>query len=388
MKRNSFIYIFGLIILLSCNENSKLQNTKNKSISLIPTDTVVLHLPPDVKYNGHFQTYKYNQKECLGVNIWRENRVVIFDKKNGNVLDDFVMKSEGADGVGDVRGFHYLNNDSIFVIKKRSNKIFMINSKSEVKSKWELSNAKNIKFNNAVYASTNNFPLTFHNNKLYCKKFTDSYFGSVPYQNDNHLVIFNIKDTTVFNKTYSFPQEYDRNIKYNIDSYQQSCQINNKGNAIVCFYLTPDIYLYSDTGLIQSYHIPSRFVDEYGSYPKTDISKNLEARENFDIQKGNYRWIKYDKKRDYTIRLVLHKSELYDAEGNKNRLYDKEFSLQIINNKFELIGEQKFEKNLFYLWNIIPVEEGLLISINNDKNPNLEEDKLKFVLYKYSNEKI
>ncbi len=380
-------YSILFLFLVSCSNTNEQKQLNSKNISLIPSDTIILNLPADVKYGECFKVYKYKNEETIGTSLMRKNRVLIFDKNKGTILEDFKIEKEGPNGVGYARGLLYINNDSIFVIRRTSNKIYLINSKSEIKKKWITSDAKNMAFHNNVYASANDFPLAYHNDKIYCKKFTNSYFGDKAYQNDNHLVIFNLKDNTIKNNVYSFPKEYKREIKYNIDSYSQSCQINKDGNAIVCFYLTPDIYLYSDTGLINSYNIPSKYVnDNYDEYPKTDISKDITARENFDIQRGNYRWLKYDKKRDYIIRLVLHKSELYDEEGNKNRLYDKEFSLQIINNKFELIGEQKFTKNTFYLWNIIPVEDGLLISINNDKNPSLEEDKVKFVLYKYSNE--
>ncbi len=96
----------------------------------------------------------------------------------------------------------------------------------------------------------------------------------------------------------------------------------------------------------------------------------------------------YDEQRDIIYRLVLHAMEPYDADGNKNKFWDKPFSIQIIDSTFTLIGEVDFPAKQYDFRNIIPTKNGLLISLCHNNNPILEEDKLKLARFQLVNTNV
>ena len=110
-----------------------------------------------------------------------------------------------------------------------------------------------------------------------------------------------------------------------------------------------------------------------------DVNALVRATES--AQYGN---LMYDKYRNVYYRFAEMPCELakdethYDTHAPKAR----EFSVIILNDKFDIIGETKFPGNKYFYRMSFVGKDGLYISENNLANPEFDENKLVFSCFK------
>jgi hypothetical protein len=71
-----------------------------------------------------------------------------------------------------------------------------------------------------------------------------------------------------------------------------------------------------------------------------------------------------------------------NSKNERNTLWNKPISVIILDKNFKKVGETLLEENLYDFRNWIVTEEGLLICNSNPNNPDIEENKLKFSVFK------
>ena len=102
------------------------------------------------------------------------------------------------------------------------------------------------------------------------------------------------------------------------------------------------------------------------------------------MEKPKYFHMMYDRYRNVYYRFAempckLAKDETpYDNFAPKAR----EFSVIILNDKFDIIGETKFPGNKYFYRMSFVGKDGLYISENNFANPEFDENKLVFSCFK------
>ena len=101
-------------------------------------------------------------------------------------------------------------------------------------------------------------------------------------------------------------------------------------------------------------------------------------------EEPKYSHIMYDKYRNIYYRFVEMPCELADNETPYDESAPKarEFSVIILNDKFEIIGETKFPGNKYFYKMSFVGKDGLYISENNLANPEFDENKLVFACFK------
>ena len=382
------VLILIALILFSCEQNSKsvtnIENViyNNNLFSLTVVDTIEFDLPNNTKYNSWFKMSEIDDNQYLDVYI-NYNGIGLFNIDNGST-DDFLLKFDnvGPNGVGEARYIHVVNWDSIFIIKHYTTQLYLVDSSGVVINKWDLN--KTIS-GNYIYniLATSTSQIYFVDGKVHLLNVSSNKVFSDAYWSDIKELTFDLEKNILINRVGGFPAVYKQGIcygGYNSDSYRV---VTNDSEIVYSFSLDNNLYIYNDTILLKNVELRSPYVKVDAPKPQKKLTGyNHNDDWLYEIQRGSYRWMVYDKHRDIIYRLVLHAMEPYDVDGNQNKFWDKPFSIQIIDNTFNLVGEVAFPANTYDFRNIIPVKDGLLISLCHDNNPILEEDKLKLALFK------
>ncbi len=167
-------------------------------------------------------------------------------------------------------------------------------------------------------------------------------------------------------------------------------------------YCTPDMMIYSynwkreyqNDAFLYSFDYSNyiyKYTDENSnSYTKV-LAKSRYAEDNLMKAKtvdktkeclAQYSNFVYDRYRDVYYRFFYPKVVFNNTESMfENGEFRKQFSIIIMDKDLNVIGETLFPENTYnpYMYFVAP--EGLYISTNHIKNPDFDEDYLKFELF-------
>ena len=158
---------------------------------------------------------------------------------------------------------------------------------------------------------------------------------------------------------------------------------NVKENRLVCSFDFYDSIMVTDNLKdVKWYNAKSKYLKSMK--PNVDNHTNdLNALIKY-MEKPKYFHLLYDKYRDVYYRFAIMPCELAKNESPYDYFAPKarEFSVIILNNEFEIIGETKFPGNKYFFLMSFVGKDGLYISENNLANPDFDEDKLVFSCFK------
>lgn len=387
MKTPILILLF-FFLLFSCTDKHNSSNQDEKTIvDILPftlqiEDTLTILLDDKTPFNGAFKIETINNIEYLGILNRDYNDYRLYGLISGNLDKHFKFKRSGPDGIGQARFVLVHNWDSIFVTRYHTNQLFMLDSTASIKQKWELTFTESDQLIHNISASFN-FQLKFQNNQIYCKNISIFKVFTKDYWKTALGLRYDIKNQILYNSSGFFSYVFKEGVNYGSWNYHGYQILSNSNQQIYSFSLDNNLYIYNETALIKKVSLCSPHVPVDAPKPhKTLTGYNSQDDWLYEIQRGSYRWMVYDEHQDIIYRLVVHAMEPYDTDGNKNKFWDKPFSIQIIDSTLNLIGEVNFPGKQYDFRNIIPSKHGLLISICHNDNPLLEEDKLKLVRLK------
>lgn len=142
-------------------------------------------------------------------------------------------------------------------------------------------------------------------------------------------------------------------------------------------------FYFSDKILVTTDHIESKFYEIKSCYMKpTNNGVNYAesgASDKYFYEKPYYGNLIYDKFRNVYYQFAYLESEILEKIDPLIAVEAyKQFSVIIINSKFEVIGETLFPKNTYMPTMAFVNKDGLYISASHHDNPDYNEDLLKF----------
>lgn len=162
-------------------------------------------------------------------------------------------------------------------------------------------------------------------------------------------------------------------------TYSSVCVDNN---IVYSFALEDNLYKQNlHTGKIDQYMAKSRFISEI-ELVKLSLNSEETAKKNCEM--ASYGNILYDKFRKVYYRFVFPKTSLGKEDNYIEILQSgrKEFSIMILDQDFNLLGEVLFPP-FTYLPQICFInKDGLYISVNHFKRKDYSDDILRFQLIK------
>ena len=176
----------------------------------------------------------------------------------------------------------------------------------------------------------------------------------------------------------SFPELFDKNDGR--QSHNEGYSRIYDGNQFVfSFFALSDIYVTQDFKQFTTYSATSKLIGEI---------KNQGLKSGYDMQQGQedyltreeYGNILYDQYREVYYRFCYAKSKKkVDVQYYfENALCREDFSIQIINKDFKVIGETMFKAGKYAPKIFFVNDEGLWLSENNFEREDMDEDTLVF----------
>lgn len=186
---------------------------------------------------------------------------------------------------------------------------------------------------------------------------------------------------------FCYPSIFDQEEILRTRSYDCAHSYGYTGKDVaVSFSQSDSIYVSSDFQHVKAYlaksrHFPSLRPKPYNAQIDNEVRLRKEAME------PDYWHLIYDKYRKVFYRFARFP---YEFPKDRNAMIDedrgREFSIVILNDKYEIIGETKFPGHTYAYMLCFVGKKGLYISLNNQDNPIFSEDELYFhcLTLKYS----
>ena len=328
--------------------------------------------------------FEENGKEYLHFENTRKSLydIVIFDIKNQQIAKRIPLHKTGPNGLPAIFGSRPSpGSQYILVAQNNISRISFINDKGEVIRNYNFQTPES-QFTSLHLGSYYNTPSFVKDSCLFLKI-------GIPKPNmkredwpQTHMFASldlrtgEVKWIPIFYPPI-FKEEYE-----NIDGgYGFSYDYNYKENRLVCgFFGYDSLMVTDDLKHIRWYNAKSKYLKSMK--PKLG---NAMAGINSIIEfceAPMYWHIMYDKYRNVYYRFAEMPYKLAPNESPYDEPKGKEFSVIVLNADFEIIGETKFPgKKYFYKMSFVG-REGLYISENNLENPQFDENKLVFTIFK------
>lgn len=326
-------------------------------------------------------------------------RILIYDIEKENLSKTVPLYHKGPNGIPAIWGGWPLNLKE-FIITTSSPNFYIINDAGEIKFK-----SRNL-YNEEAYRSEEYFKK--HGLGSFCFTWIFSYLHNpaiikdslfyfpqtqIGYPNKketwrtSHIfACANLRTGEMWPTKFCYPSIFNKNEIMRISSYSKDHSYAYTGKDVaVSFYKSDSIYVSSDFEHVKAYEARSHYFPHL--YPKPyDGRKDLDTRLRRESLEPKYHNLLYDKYRNVFYRFALHP---YEWPKEHSPISDndtgREFSIIILNEKYEIIGETFFPGHTYNYHLYFVGKKGLYLSLNNLDNPIFNEDELKFQCFTLEN---
>lgn len=371
---NQVTTLLILIILLSCQSNKK----NNNNYTLVKNNNITFNLDHDTEpyIRALFPYTDKNGQKYISFQNGFKNQIFFYNTQTNDLAFKINFDLEGNNGVGFFLGYYIDNLDSIYLTSLQIPEIFLVNKEGKVSKKFYYGESEN---NNTLDAcnSTSFFfhPITKINDELFILSSCNRWQDPNPVS-----AIVNLKTENIKELPFNYPKfKGADNTKKNagVEVYFSRCF--NEKEFIYSFYYDEDIYIYSiDHKSVNRIKVKSKYIDNI--IMPNDYNETLKSI----CENPNYGNLLYDKYRKIYYRICYPKTKTNNNE-NHMELWDfgrKIFSIIILDENFNIIGETLFPEYTYNSNLMFIDEKGLYISENHYKNPNYNDNKLVFRLFK------
>ena len=385
MKNKPFSIIVKItLILLSCvvvffiftvNDSNPNPNT-NKFINRCKIEYIgdkCFELDDETSYlSSYIQFIDNDTARYFTFTNEYNNSIYFYDYTNSAFIKKIKYEKEGNNGVGEIQGYDYINDDSIFVYAYRSSRMFLTNSNSSVinsfkplyKSRKYNSVKEMTSFPPAPYAQSNS-PIRFVNGNVILAGLISGEYISENSTNRPVSVIYNLTDKSIKYRN-NYPEIYQ---EYNWGgglTYRMPFFETNKNNIILSFaadHYIENYSLISDSST--RYYAGSSAIDKITPfrYPKS-VPQNNQMVMDWYRENPSYEGIYYDKYKDLYYRIARLPNKNYKRGDFGNR---KPIIIIVLDSKLNYLGEGKLPVDLnLNTTNCFVTKDGFHIQLFDD----------------------
>jgi len=370
MVKNYILILIIAYLLGNCGQSNR------KNAQLVIKETIEFRLPDKAKPTSKtIQFKKHNNKELLFYLDSYANRIVIYDVKTKNLIDQIEFEFEGPNGVGSLQGFYFKDEEHIYLTPKGTPAIIRANNRGKVIERLRYNTHK--KYTSSFYARTHH-PLFLIDSSLYFKQYPPSPYSQISIQRFSNSTLgleLNIMNGEVSAFKSNYPTQYWKDHKF-----LPYCSTTFNGKEIVhAFWYSRILYAYDiKTGKLREIDL-SEHIPPFTYQSPNSPSGGME----YMIREPMLRSIKYDKYREvYYVfyypgdeEIKIEEYDLYSLAYNKPHLI-----LFVFDKNFTLLAKNKLPSLTYKMDNYFISEQGLYLSRNNVFNPDMKEDLLRFDL--------
>lgn len=350
--------------------NFTLSQNNIKEFSL---DSVTINL---INYIQYIDIDSIN---CLSILNEYNNSIYFFDYESSDFSHQIQCKKSN-DVAGNIRGFYYLNKDSIFVYSYASGFLYCMNSEADVFIKHRL--AKIVNSNKMIYPysyATTFAPLKEYDSKIITIGLVTGESSLETGENRPVVSIFDLENK-LNSYVINYPEPY---VTYNWGgglTYRLAYYDLCPESIIVSFPASHNLLKYSLlTGEQTNYYAGSLAIEYMKSFPYSkDTPIDEEKAWEWYMNNPSYEGVLYDKYLDRYYRIA----RLPVTEFNKDEIGNsKPVVIVILDKNLQYIGEVSLPTDIrFFPTNCFVSRDGFNIQVLTDN-----EDKLTFYQYKFIN---
>jgi hypothetical protein len=385
ISKVSFLLIV-ILILQSCGEQSKSKRSSDKSYYLKADKILSIPIDDQTKHHGYHieMIADENGREYLGYVNMAINELQFYDPQDQyRLIHRIQIPTDERYRCGNILGFKFYNWDSIYLRPSDPFAVILIDSSARLVDSYSYIN------NDSLYKklATSSFQFMpgmkpeIYNNRLTIP-LQISYFSddsrsdeilnqSIGLELDIKTGEFNVPD-------WYLPNEY---IESTFNSFESS-RVFNGQEYIYSFEGNHNLICYDKDHTTYSIHkTPSKYIEHFGEKTRS----NMSLEKYLDIRTKNPRYLSlvYDQYRDIYYRFFYPgMTDKFELENRRGSRFLHQFGIQVLDKDFKTIHETLLPSNTYYSRNFFVNKEGLYLSTDNNDNPDIEEESLKFQLFK------
>lgn len=378
MKIVNYLLIIGtLIVAFSCSD-SQLKDTVELNIT---QDSLRFVIPDDVKGPMLFvETLDDDGKAYLSFKNEVEPEILFYEISSGSLVKRVVYAVEGDNAItGGFMGYHATDFDHIYIPSMYVTTIFITDTTGTVKDEINFSqtdtNQPLIPFIPGLYGT-----IEMVDGQFYILQTVNPMLRERALEDSPVSVVID----TMKNIVHALPMKFPQLITYK----DFGTSAGNGEDYYRCFTGNDFIYSFYYSDLMYKTDIKhqnvtpclvkSRYIDKVEILRNS--SNNQDAILKDRAEQANYGSVLYDKYRKVYYRVAYPASTIGESDNYLKiiRSGKKNFSIMILDEDLNVIGEKLFPDYTFnpHLWFVR--EDGLYISTNNEMNPSYDENLLVF----------
>ena len=379
--------LFILLFMGACTKKHSL--TFDNQVFLKGNDTLIFPLDAITFYDGLaiFQFEDKGKEYLFFQNSRRKGkpRLLIFDIEKQNVFKFVPLYEEGPNAISVLSGGWPLDMNH-FIVTTNSFYCYIVDDKGNILKKiqlwdWDGKDMKTLyeSYCISTFKSYCFSPAIIRDSLLYFNQYRVGY----PHKPEDweHISMFayaNLNSGKMSKTEFFYPSIFDEEEVIRTKSYDSEFSYADTGTDVVVSLKQCDsIFVSSDFKHIRGYDAKSRYFPNIRPKPY-NAYKEIPAWLQEEYLKPRYHHLLYDKYRDVFYRFALQPYQFPKGKSPMGEASGQEFSIIVLNNKYEIIGETQFPGNTYHYRMCFVGKKGLYLSLNNQENPCFDEDKLMF----------
>ncbi len=376
----TYFILLIILVFISCNSDSE-KNTSDYSnieyqVELFPDRKI--YLDNRGRYFYSFQTQVFNDSVLIRKISKMSHIGLDFVNLNNGRRSSMLFNEDILREINLFRSFFYLSKDSIILTGR--NKILIVNDSGRIKYSHFLHPPESA--GAYLMSSMNDSPIFFRSGILYASRLID--LPPAEIYPKNNLIGFDTKKDSFFELPGTTTPEIYYGKCY-IFPHINTSHTFNEEKAILNFPIDDYVYVYDldKQRMVAKHKARSRHKTE--EVKPVDCNKMWQSHtyRKQEYTSTTYISIAYDPYRKVYYRFVKHPKKEYDLKKQFNSL-NLPFSIMVLNEDLQVIGETEIlnEPPRYIHFDYFINSEGLWISVNNPDNPEYDEDRLVFQLFK------
>jgi hypothetical protein len=349
MGMNTAVFIFILCIfgILACNPTKKV---KIKECAVFRKDSIKLDIYVEKQFTPTLRSSITYTKEGYFIQLGK--KCILFYNNEGKLTDsvfvNFPSYSFYTWFASDVNHIYFLDekkNTLTLISKKGIQKVWDLNSLPESfhSEFFILGNPPEVK-QDTLFSFY--LPKKFEEVNKYYKSSGDMSIKLL----DSNCVI--VKQNNPFPAIYTQKKGYYSDIAF---------RVINQSNLVYSFNHCDTLFVYNrNSNTIKTYSLKSPFFTLPPA--KDEKNKTSEYRSKYATESSIYWRLYFDPFKNLYYRIVLHKEKYHNTDGTVTPAHQKAWSLQVINQQFELLYEIKFPSKKYDFNSLLVTSKGICIA--------------------------
>lgn len=370
--------LFLVVLTFSCSPM-----TNSDRYSLERTDEVLSFPVIEEVRAPQITVFLFKEKgeNYLSFQNLPKSEILIYSMKSQSLVKRLCLNTEGDNSVlGGFGGYYIADMEHIYIPSMYVSKIFVVDTAGVVKRKIDYSTTKDGQ-QLKPFMPSDKSQIVFIGDDLYIPQTVNLRLGDKAIERSPIKVVLD----TIENTSEALPMRFPPLINYKdfgtVGAFGAEYSFCYDGNRFIySFDADEDLYLTTSAHeKVEKKKAKSKYIDHVTVFRSTE--GNFQKMVRAQCEHASYGKILYDKYRDVYYRFVYPPCDTSDYFGDYVELLRsgrKRFSIMILDNKLNVVGETFFpaytyNPNLSFI-----LEDGLYVSLSHIKNPDYSDDTLRF----------